>query len=294
MVYQSMHLIFPLISSLLYVAAAMFFKQAASRGVGPWRTALVCNGLTGVAFLALWPLGGSIPGISSLWQPVVVAGLFVGGQLLTFLALDKGDVSVATPVIGIKLILVAVFTTWLLATPVRSSLWLAAALSVVGIAFLHRGPQGGQGQVGQTILFALAAGVTYALFDVLVMKWAPAWGPGRFLPIAMLLSGVLSLGFVPLFSQPLRSISRQQWRPLLGGSFFMAAQAMVLINTLAVFQDGTAVNVIYNLRGLWSVAAVWFVGHWFGNVERQLGRETLGWRLAGAVVLSAAVVLVFV
>jgi hypothetical protein len=110
----------------------------------------------------------------------------------------------------------------------------------------------------------------------------------------MLLSGVLSLGFVPLFSQPLRSISRQQWRPLLGGSFFMAAQAMVLINTLAVFQDGTAVNVIYNLRGLWSVAAVWFVGHWFGNVERQLGRETLGWRLAGAVVISAAVVLVFV
>ncbi|NCF90430.1 MAG: EamA family transporter, partial [Verrucomicrobiaceae bacterium] len=160
-----MHLIFPLISSLLYVAAALFFKQAASRGVGPWRTALVCNGLTGVAFLALWPLGGSIPGVSSLWQPVVVAGLFVGGQLLTFLALDKGDVSVATPVIGIKLILVAVFTTWLLATPVRSSLWLAAALSVVGIAFLHRGPQGGQGQVGQTILFALAAGVTYALFD---------------------------------------------------------------------------------------------------------------------------------
>ena len=74
----------------------------------------------------------------------------------------------------------------------------------------------------------------------------------------------------------------------------MAAQAMVLISTLAIFQDGTAVNVIYNLRGLWSVAAVWFVGHWFGNEERQLGRETLGWRLAGAVVLSAAVVLVFV
>ena len=294
MVLQLMHLFFPLLSSLLYVAAAMFFKQAASRGVGPWRTAVVCNGLTGVAFLTLWPLGGSFPGVALLWQPVIVAGLFVGGQLLTFLALDTGDVSIATPVIGIKLILVAVFTTWLMATPVRASLWVAAALGVLGIALLHRGPKGGRGRVGRTILYALAAGVAYALFDVLVMKWAPAWGPGRFLPLTMLLSGVLSLGFIPLFSKPLRSISRSQRLPLLGGSLFMAAQAMVLITTLAVFQDGTAVNVIYNLRGLWSVAAVWFVGHWFGNVERHLGRETLGWRLAGAMVLSAAVVLVFV
>ena len=68
-----MHLIFPLISSLLYVAAAMFFKQAASRGVGPWRTAVVCNGLTGIVFLTLWPLGGSFPGMAWLWQPLVVA-----------------------------------------------------------------------------------------------------------------------------------------------------------------------------------------------------------------------------
>ena len=289
-----MHLIFPLISSLLYVAAAMFFKQAASRGVGPWRTAVVCNGLTGIVFLTLWPLGGSFPGMAWLWQPLVVAGLFVGDQILTFLALDKGDVSIATPVIGIKLILVAVFTTWLLTTPVRPSLWVAAALSVLGIALLHRGPRGGQAHVGRTILLALAAGAAYALFDVLVMKWAPAWGIGRFLPITMFIAAVLSLGFIPLFSQSLGSISGLQWRPLLCGSLLMAAQAMILINTLAISQDGTAVNVIYNLRGLWSVAAVWFVGHWFGNEEKQLGGETLGWRLAGAMVLSAAIVLVFV
>jgi len=104
------HLLLPLVSSLLYVAAAMFVKQAADGGVGPWRTSFVCNWITAIIFLALLPFGGTIPGPVQFYQPAVVALLFVGGQLLTFLALDKGDVSVATPVMGVKVILVAVFT----------------------------------------------------------------------------------------------------------------------------------------------------------------------------------------
>ncbi len=291
-----MHLLFPLLASLLYVIAALFFRQAATLGVGPWRTALVCNVLTGIAFFGIWPLGGALPGWSALWQPLAVAGLFIGGQLCTFLALEKGDVSVATPVMGIKLILVAFFTTLLLAETVRPGLWAAAVLSVAGIALLHRTPRHHRRPefLARTILLALLAGAAYALFDVLVMKWVPAWGAGRFLPAVMALSGILSLGFLPLCQGKLSEIRVPQWRALLGGSAFMAAQAMVLITTLAIFQDGTAVNVIYNLRGLWSVAAVWLIGHWFGNVERQLGTEILRTRLLGALALSAAVALVFV
>lgn len=291
-----MHLWLPLLSSLLYVVAALFFRQAATLGVGPWRTALVCNALTGVAFFGLWPLGGHIPGWQSLWQPLVVAGLFVAGQVCTFLALEKGDVSVATPVMGVKLILVAFFTTLLLSETVRPGLWGAATLSCVGIALLHRTPghRRHPAHLGRTIGLALTAGVAYALFDVLVMKWAPPWGAGRFLPIVMAMAGMLSLGFLPLCQGKFHQIGRRPWRALLGGTLFMATQAMVLVTTLAVFQDGTAVNVIYNLRGLWSVAAVWLIGHWFGNVERHLGPEIMRTRLLGALALSGAVALVFV
>ncbi len=292
-----MHLFFPLLASILYVIAALFFRQAATRGVGPWRTAIICNTFTAIAFFALWPLGAEFPGWTALWQPLIVAVLFVGGQVCTFLALDKGDVSIATPVMGIKLILVAFFTTRLLSESVRPALWAAAVLSCVGIALLHRTPRtqvAERSRVTRTIVLAVLAGAAYALFDVMVMKYAPAWGAGRFLPVTMALAAGLSLGFLPLCqSSPIR-LSRSQWRSLLSGSLFMAAQAMVLVTTLAVYQDGTAVNVIYNLRGLWSVVAVWLVGHWFGNVEKQLGAKTMRARLLGASALSAAVVLVFV
>ena len=45
------------------------------------------------------------------------------------LAIERGDVSIVTPVLGIKVVLVAAFVTLVLREKVSSALWLAAALS---------------------------------------------------------------------------------------------------------------------------------------------------------------------
>ncbi len=290
-----MHLIFPLLASLLYVVAAMFVKQAAVGGVGPWRTSFVCNWITALLFLLLLPFGGQIPEVSQSYQPALVALLFVAGQLFTFLALDKGDVSVATPVMGVKVVLVAVFSLLLKGETVRWQLWLAASFSGLGIAFLNRGgDHHAHKAVGRTVILALLAVACYASFDVLVTKWSPAWGMGRFLPVMLFMAAALSFVFVPLFHKPLKAIPAPALRPLLLGSAFMGLQAIVLISSLARFNDATAINVIYSTRGLWSVIAVWAVGHWFANREQEHGAKVLGGRLVGAGFLSAAVVLVFV
>lgn len=286
------HLIFPLASSLLYVVAAMFLKQAGGLGSSIWRTAFACNGVTACLFLLLLPLGGHLPGWQLWYQPVLVGGLFVGAQLLTFVALRSGDVSVATPVMGSKVVLVALFTTVLGVAHVSGWLWAAAGLSVLGIGLLNRGGVARGGAVARTAWLALAAASCYALFDVLVMSWAPGWGAGRFLPAVMLVSGALSLGFIRLFRHgpPLEHRGR---RALLAGAFFIALQALLLVSTMALFGDATAVNVVYSTRGLWSVLMVWWLGHWFGNSEREHGVAALRARLLGAGCLCAAVVLVF-
>jgi len=290
-----MHLLLPLLSSLLYVVAALFLKQATRHKVGVWRTTFICNWLTAFLFLGLWPLGGTIPAGYLFWQPAVVALLFVAGQIFTFMALERGDVSVATPVMGTKVILVALFSTMIMPETVPVKLWAAAGMSFFGVVFLNRQ---GQGQphphLTTTIGFAMKAALAYALFDVLVMKWAPGWGMGRFLPVMMWMAGLYSLIFIPMFRRPLREISRPAWRILWLGAFFIGAQAVILISTLAMFGDATAVNVVYGSRGLWSVLAVWWVGSWFKNSEHLLGAEMMRWRLLGAGLISAAVVLVFV
>jgi hypothetical protein len=40
------------------------------------------------------------------------------------------------------------------------------------------------------------------------------------------------------------------------------------------------------------VAAVWLIGHWFANTEAQLGGTIFRWRLAGAALMTSAIVLV--
>jgi drug/metabolite transporter (DMT)-like permease len=90
----------------------------------------------------------------------------------------------------------------------------------------------------------------------------------------------------------LRTVPKPAWRPLLGGGLLIAAQGIFLITALARYGEATAVNVVYSARGLWSVLAVWWFGHWFANTERERGAAAFRWRLFGAILLLAAIVLV--
>src|SRR5262245_42244927 len=97
----------PLISATVYVAGALFLKRAVELTGDVWRTTCICNIVTALAFAPTAVLGGNIPPSADWWQPAVVAVLFVLGQVLTLLALRIGDVSIATPVLGLKIVLVA-------------------------------------------------------------------------------------------------------------------------------------------------------------------------------------------
>jgi hypothetical protein len=37
---------------------------------------------------------------------------------------------------------------------------------------------------------------------------------------------------------------------------------------------------------------VWMIGHWFANQEQHLGSKVMRWRLAGALMMMSAIVLV--
>ena len=69
-------------------------------------------------------------------------------------------------------------------------------------------------------------------------------------------------------------------------------QSIRLIVAVSTHGKATAINVVYSARGLWSVLAVWWLGHWFGNTERERGAQVLRCRLVGALLLMAAIVLV--
>lgn len=282
-----LHLILPLASAVVYVAAALFLKRANDAGAGVWRTTRACNFITAAFFAPLVLLGGTLPGAGLWWQPAIVALLFVLGQMLTVFALRVGDVSIATPVMGLKIILVALFIAALLREPLTSGLWLAAALSSAGIALLHFGGPSAESHVGATILLAGLAAASYALFDVLVQKWSPVWGAGRFLPVMMGFAAVYSLLLPRSQRDGARATEGNLWMWL--GAACLALQAVMLVSSIAIYRHAATANVLYSSRGLWSVLAVWLLGRRLGIREGALGSRVLAWRLAGAAMLMAAI-----
>ena len=289
-------LILPLLSAIVYVAGALWLKRAADGGANVWRITCACNWGSTITFLPLLLFPGPPIPWHLWWQPAIVSLLFLLGQILSFLAIRVGDVSVATPVLGVKIILVAFFTTFLIGEPVSGVLWTAAALSSAAIALLNQSGKHASGNIGLTILASGGGAASYALFDVLVQKWSPAWGSQRFLPVMMGIVAVLSLFLWRLRNAPASECPVEgpaYRRPLLAGAACLGVQSLMFISAVAIYGKATAANVLYSSRGLWSVVAVWTIGHWFGNREQQLGARVLRWRVCGAALMLAAIALVF-
>jgi drug/metabolite transporter (DMT)-like permease len=285
--------VLPLLAAFLFTISALLLKRSSELGAGLWRTVFVSNSVSAVLYCSLLIFGGPPVRVDLLWQPLCVALCLFAGLLTQFLALEKGDVSVAVPVLGLKVVAVAMLTPLLTNDRVDARLWLAVLLCVAGIALLNRKHNGRRPHnIGITLLAAGFTAVSFAMFDVLVQRWGPAWGMGRLLPIVFAMNGVLSLALIPKFRAPLSAISRQAWKWLIAATCFLALQSILFVSTLAVYGKATTANVIYSSRGLLSVILVWGIGHWFANQEQGLGARTLTWRLLGAALMLSAIILV--
>ena len=286
-------ILFPLIAAFIYVFSALLLNRSSELGVGIWRTTFVANLVVALLFSLLWLLDGNQVSPALLWQPALIALCLFAGQLLQFLALERGDVSVAVPVFGLKVVLVAFFTPFIVHETVSGRLWCAALLSVLGITFFNRKNQGiPPKNLGITLISGGLGAVCFAVFDVLVQKWGPAWGTGRLLPIIFWINAVFSFALIPFFKSPLRAVPRNAWPWLLLGTALLGTQSILFVSTLARHGNATTANIVYASRGLLTVAFVWLIGHWFGNVERHQGATVMRWRLCGALLMMSAIALV--
>ena len=282
----------PLVSAILFVFAALMLKRASDLGADVWRTTRIINYLTAAVAIPLWSLGGTIPAPGLWWEPALASLFFFAGQVFTLLALHRGDVSVATPVLGMKIVLVALLTGLLLGEPPGAQLWTAATLSSIAVALLNVGPSHVHRRIGLTILLAAGGATAYATFDVLVQKFSAAWGTGRFLPIAMTCGAIYSIPLRRFESKDARRSAAPYARWLSAGSALLAVQGMMFISAVSLYRQVTSANVLYSSRGLWSVVGVWAVGHWFANREQHLGARVLVWRFVGALMLMIAIMIV--
>jgi len=244
-------------------------------------------------FPALALMGGTMQSASLLWQPAIIGCLFLLGQLFTFLAVDRGDVSVAAPVLGIKVLIVPAAAPFFVNEELSARVWIAAAVAVVGIAFVQaRDESIHRSRILASVGFALLAACSMTLFDLLIQRWAMVWGAGYFLPIAFGFAAIFSLSFVR-WADSLRTLQEKcAVRPLILGAILMAVQAIGMTVTLGLFGDATRVNIVYSLRGLWGVLLTWLLVRHSAESSTNAGQHrTMALRMVGAVLIGISVVI---
>jgi drug/metabolite transporter (DMT)-like permease len=284
-----------LASSILTVLGLLLLKRAQAQGTSTWTTLIVVTWTTAVAFSALTLIGGTLQPLSLVWQPAIVGALFLAGLSFTFLGVQIGDVSIVTPVQGVKVLLVPALAVLVVGDVAGTRIWLAAAIAMGGIWFIQSTDDTlDRSKVRISIGCALLAAVSLTFFDLLIQKWAPAWGPGYFLPIAFASTALLSLGFLNLARPNRQSIRSQLCWPLVIGALLMAVQAFGMTYTIAQFGDATRVNIVYSLRGLWGVLLTWALAKSLGLSDTLPTSSVMLKRLAGAILIGVSIVLALV
>jgi len=284
------------LAAIGYTLAAIVVKQATVRGATVWQVTLITHILMGLLTLPILFFQdiSNLQAGDLLW-PAAAGGCALFAGVLVVLALSRGDVSVATPILGCKVIIVAILVVLLGNTALSIDLWIAALLAAIGVALVAGGKveRGLRRRHVMTALYSIFGSGLFALTDVILQVHAATIGFWIFFPIMASTMAILTvLGVAALRIDQYHSLPRTARLPLFAGSLLMSLQALSMASSIGIFQAATAANVVYSSRTFLSVLAIWTIGKYFGLDEMAGRPDHLLRRLCGAFLLFISILFV--
>ena len=243
-----------------------------------------------------WPARS--PDMRQVWPPLAAsAGCYLLGQSAFFTALKRVEASRLSPLLGLKIAMLAGLVTLGLGQALDARQWLAVSLCIAAAAVM----QGGRGAVPAVPLaLLLTCCLCFALADLGIVRLIDALQTGATAtgePLGRLHAGGLAMVltyatcgvvFAPLAPR-LRPHTRRDWRIAAG---YSAAWLLSMAGLYVCFGLVGAVfgNILQSTRGVMSVALGAGLSHlgWH-ELEQKVDRATLVRRLAAAALMTAAI-----
>ncbi len=286
------YLLLPLASAIIYSLGSVFIKRALKEGATMDQTFHLTNWTVGLLFLPLFLFENQAVNWSLIWMPLVMGVVFFFGTWATFLGIRIGDVSLVTPLMGTKVVFVAIGVVVMLRQMPSNALWIASILTAVGIFLMGwRDFRSKAAGMSFAIFITLVSAALFGVSDVLVSWWAGDFGPMTFLTLSSVGVALLSLILWIIQGRKSFSMPATARRPAILGGVMIGLQAIGMGLALSFFDDATGINVVYSSRGLWAILLIGFLGTLLGNNERHTSCKTFWWRAFGTVLLTIAVVI---
>jgi len=282
----------PLAAAAAYALSALYLKRATMEGGGLWRITFLTNWGQALVLLPLVFFGHGTLTSVECGHILLTSLVFFLGQVSVFAGMRYGDVSIVTPVMGVKVIFVAALVTHFAHEKLPWLWWVAAGISAASAVLLT----GGKTTSGRSVLPGLAGGLGAALafsgVDVFYQEWADGLGVWRFSALVAVAMGLWSLILLPVLEGSWWKLPDTARRAFLPGLLATIIQVLLMAYCVVTLKGAAWANLLYSSRGLWSVALVWGAGSAFGNSEGTAGRPIMLRRLAGAGLMLAAIALV--
>lgn len=265
----------------LYASGSLQIKRSLTNGARKRNAIAVTN-----IAMALWslPLFFISRGDFELqaWITAIFAGvaLFLG-RILSVKSLEIGDLSIVGPLLGLKTLLVALFSFATGQTEMTLWLWVAAISATSGVILLQRGPINLRKLRRSAALYAAGASVLFALCDILVVEARGQLGIGWLSPTLFITVALL----VPFLGKQTKP-PEESIKPMYLGSAIMGFQTTLVIFLIGITGQALLINIVYSSRALWTVVVDRFYGRGPGIAEFFFSR------LFGASLLVAAIVIV--
>ena len=263
------YFLLPLAAAIIYALGSIIIKRALKEGVTMDQSFHLTNLVLGAMFLPLLFFGKTSIDWSQIGKPLIIGASFFFAHWLTFIAIRRGDVSFVTPLMGTKVVFVAIGVVLLTGHIPSVPLMIAAVLTTIGIFVMGVADLKGGSHLVFTVLVTLCSALVFGLFDVLASWWAADFGAMTLVAFGM--------GVVPAFTMilwffqgcpalmPERKAAKWAW----WGAVMISLQAIAMGIGLTFFNDATGVNVVYASRGLWVIVLLVVFGRILGNSERH-------------------------
>ncbi|MFA6714903.1 MAG: DMT family transporter [Victivallaceae bacterium] len=251
------------------------------------------NGIFATILLGLLLLVNDLPPFRDYWLLLLaVNGFYLIGQMGFFMAVSRTEASRVAPLLGVKIIFIAIFGMVFLNNGISAGQW-GAVLLCFGGALLSN--WSGKSIPLPAVLWVVCAVVGYSLSDINIKKLIECIelenGKGLFSIITAASLAYFYLGIFSLLVMPfMRSMKIRHLKPALPFSCFWFAAMLFLFTSFALIGPLFG-NIVQSVRGIMAVilGAALAKLHWT-EYEEKLPYSMLFRRIAAALLICVSIV----
>jgi uncharacterized membrane protein len=237
----------------------------------------------------------NMPPLSSYLPSLLVStGFYLFGQIFLFLALIKSEPSRVSPLLGMKIMILALISFVFLHQHLGLAQWIAVVLCSCSVFLLSNS---GKKLHRSSLILIILACFSYCISDINIkvlvdhFKFLGVFR-GAVLGTALCYFLCGFVGLIFLFARP-HNTSRDTWLYSLPFAFSWLI-AMIFLYSCFALIGVVFGNILQSTRGVMSIALGFFIAHaGFVGLETKITRNVLVKRILAALLMTAAIALFY-